>query len=182
MNTLERLVARSAALHRQFLEMMGLAEEPFGPQPPATELDLARLARAVDRKLPPSYRAFLEVCNGWKKWSGMQDLLSTDQLLSGSYRAAADRFVASERAHGHAQFQDCLVIGISDLDWNCGVYLIDFRSPSRGGEHDIVRWDLGEIGRWPDMTALLEEQAESLEEMLADPEGGGWAKTDPTGS
>ena len=65
MNTLEQLVARSAALHRQFLEMMDLAEEPFGPQPPATEPDLARLARAVKRKLPPSYRAFLSVCNGW---------------------------------------------------------------------------------------------------------------------
>jgi hypothetical protein len=173
MDNLEPLILRSAALHRRFFEMMGMADEPFGPQPPASELELARLARRVERKLPPSYRAFLSTCNGWRRWSGMLDLLSTEQLTSGSFRAAAERFVASERAHGHAQFQDCLVIGISDTDWNCGVYLIDFRAPSRGGEHDIVRWDLGEIGRWPDMTTLLEEQVQSLEEMLAGPGGGG---------
>jgi len=46
--------------------------------PPASPAQIAKLERLIGKPLPPSYRNFLELHNGWKDFSGGASLLAVE--------------------------------------------------------------------------------------------------------
>ena len=81
---------------------------------PADESDIQEFEAKLNLSLPPSYRAFLLINNGWKVIDGSQSFFSMDQLLAWRSRKDPSHWMAIAKQNGDEFVGSCLVIGASD--------------------------------------------------------------------
>jgi hypothetical protein len=67
-------------------------DEKLGP--PATPQQLAELERLLGKSLPPSYRAFMALHNGWDEFQGDFQLLSVEDRQSAMVKARSEEMGA----------------------------------------------------------------------------------------
>jgi cell wall assembly regulator SMI1 len=134
--------------------------------PPANAGQIAVIERLAGFQLPPDYRAFLELHNGWHGFSGEHDLLSAEQMTS----APMARSIARTRAlqvetadPAAAGFVIYASVSGSDIAY------IDPATRRPGGMADVVQWDplMSEYARFGSFVAYLQGQVEVLEHLIA---------------
>src|SRR5688572_16623494 len=77
-NTLELLIREIADAKRKYDQLVFGEERPRTLGLPADPAQLDALEQHLGRALPPSYRAFLELHNGWDEFSGGSKLLAVE--------------------------------------------------------------------------------------------------------
>jgi hypothetical protein len=87
-------------------------KQTFGA--PAPEESILQLEAAINMKLPPSYRAFLQLNDGWKVIDGSQIFFSISELLAWRKRTDPSNWISIAKVSGNNFVEDCLVIGASD--------------------------------------------------------------------
>lgn len=124
----------------------------FVPKPPATPDAIAALETHHHIRLPPSYRAFLELHDGYEGLAGGGDMLSAQAILpGGSHHELVLRWKRMCADYGSAEVVDGIVIA-SSTQPNNWLY-IDVNRPLEGGEYTLVYW-MGDTSQ--DLGSLLE--------------------------
>jgi len=135
--------------------------------PPATAAQIADVERRLGATLPPSYRAFLGLHNGWTDFTGGAMILPSEEFD----KPWVDQ--RTKRIHEHIrEFEQpgllknafFIMLGEDEPDF---VYF-DKSKRSPEGEMEVVHWDMvqGELDRYPDFAAFLEDQAKTMEALV----------------
>ena len=124
---------------------------------PASKKEIAQLEAYVNAKIPPSYRAFLELNNGYKGLSVNGDFLSIKDILPGSVLHKRMKKWRTEeiRDYGNTSVEKALVI--ADTDGQPDVVYLDQNKPLENGEWQVVDWDHeSDSTYYSDLTGYLE--------------------------
>lgn len=105
---------------------------------PVTNETIQKLEKELNTELPPSYRAFLEINNGWKVVDGTQSFFSIDEIRSWKKRIDPSNWMSIASGAGHSFVEDCLVIGASDDSAN--KYLLNPKK-IKNGEWQFIDFD-----------------------------------------
>jgi len=143
-----------------------------GPAPtelgaPATAEQLATLEEMLGRTLPPSYRAFLELHNGWAGFDGDGKILAVeDQGTDWVKEVIGNMDMVFAEDHRKSPFQrGALPLMLGESIRNYAV--LDLGNPRASGELDIVTYDLQEEERrFEDFVAFLEHDLGVLRAMV----------------
>jgi hypothetical protein len=138
-------------------------EQQLGP--PASATQLQALETALDRKLPPSYRQFLAMHDGWRMVNGAMDLLSVAELLGGPRHDKIVRWQKQMLTSGDTVAANSLVIGASDITPT--KLLLDPDTLTEGGEWLMVHYHKGPEDRYLSFLDWLEGSAQGFRELLA---------------
>jgi hypothetical protein len=145
-----------AAVERVRAELVSEAERnrfpapKFVAHPPAAQQSIAALEAHHHTILPPTYRAFLELHDGYAGLAGGGDMLSARATLpGGTHHEPVLRWKRMCADYGSAEVVDGIVIA-SSLQPNWWLY-IDVNRPRAAGEFTLVYWmgdttqDLGSL-------------------------------------
>jgi len=143
------------------------------PNPAASEVALKRAEKRLKHKLPPSYRAFLALHDGWPRFFDGASLLGTANLGHRKYEdLARAAFEAAETPlpelgpPRRPRARNLIPFG-ADLD---GTTLFAFNpSVTRAdGEYEVIAW-VNELGvRHPSFSAFLDWILELAEQDRSD--------------
>ena len=135
------------------------------PNPPASPRTIDEYEKRIGLKLPPSYRAFLELYNGydWLAFSG--PLLSIEEVSPGGrYYQDIVRWKKSSARYGLGEVFDGIVIAYQGQP-NSWVYLDPHRR-SAEGEMVVVTWDPDSSQESADLVGFFRQQIELCEYAL----------------
>jgi SMI1/KNR4 family protein SUKH-1 len=156
-NRIEKAVREGVAARHEYYLSIDLADEQkLGS--PAAATELRALEAALGKPLPPSYRAFLELHDGWKMVDGAVDLLAVADLLGGSRRSEIADWQQRMLAAGDVVAGQALVIGVSDVTPTR--YLLDPSSIDSDGEWRFVQHHNVEEAELPSFIVWLEESVD----------------------
>jgi hypothetical protein len=133
---------------------------------PASPAQMALIQQTAGFELPPDYRAFLELHNGWQGFSGENALLSAEQMMSGPMRSSIAETKDIQRETDDSAINGFVInASISGSD----IAYIDPSTRKPDGIADVVRWDprMREYKRFPSFTAYLAGQVDLLERLIA---------------
>lgn len=130
---------------------------------PATEAQIAEFERARGVTLPADYRVFLLMHNGWKGFSGDNVLFSLEEMSEGEYHRGIQGLQAELRRTGQTGPGSGLV-----FEGSLGTRMtyFDLAKPPGPRGPEVVFWDRGEVSRYPDFMAFLEDYSATLAEMI----------------
>ena len=137
--------------------------------PPATEGELVQLEQLLGGPIPESYRAFLELHNGWKNFSGDAHIISIADRQSQHTGGSIEAFKRLGVEEGDDAIKHAFVVVGSDASQYLAFF--DMKS-AHNGEMDVVEWtyERGEIARHPDFARYLQHQLRAVESLLAEEE------------
>jgi cell wall assembly regulator SMI1 len=140
---------------------------------PAPEVSVRGLEKALGLMLPPSYRAFLLLHDGWKMVDAATDLYSCSELIStaGDPRTKKWRKIAVD--HGDSFANSGIVIGGSKF--SASKYLLDPLRTNGVGEMPVIEYDKGGIEETYDtFLEFLIRSSRDFLEAAGDIEDGGY--------
>jgi hypothetical protein len=145
---------------------------------PCSEKQLAFLEKKLGKPLPPSYKAFLELHNGWADLSGDAKLLAVEdhraEWVEEHLEDLAEIFADLDQENPFEKGALPVLLG---EDSNQLLY-IDPHTARDDGEMDFVALDItAEEGRFPNFTSFLADKLELLCVMI-DGEKNGVPKND----
>jgi hypothetical protein len=114
----------------------------YAPPPPASESDVASLEGLLGRPLPPSYRAFLLIQDGYPQMDGDTTAFSVKQMMAPENR---DNVAVREKVARRAGDLDpgkLMVFGLSQGAESAFVF--NLAEPGDEGEWPVVRYDVEE--------------------------------------
>lgn len=127
---------------------------PIAPPAGAAERAVSDVARRLGRALPPSYRAFLALHDGWHDLYQGVSLLGARHLARGTYRDLARMVIEEANAVGSAREAGLVPFGIDAAAET--IFAWDPASARPDGELEVVVW-MNEIGeRVASFPALLD--------------------------
>jgi len=160
---LEELVARIFARREELKRLRG-APSRQQLNPPAAEAEIERVERLLEIRFPDDYRAFLLMHDGWRRFDGENDLLSTEQMTSGPMKDSIRELQNFQREAGDLPAAEGVVIVASLSGMDIAFY--DRGSRRQEGGMEVVRWFSGEYRRFPSFLEFLEGYAESVERRI----------------
>jgi hypothetical protein len=122
--------------------------------PPATADELAHLSQVVGFVLPPSWRAFLSLHNGWSNFRGTAKLLSTaDRVASWVNQRIQDwEDLLEGQLNPFGDGRQPVLLGIQESSF----LVVDPATVRPDGEMSFIMYDyLKEEHRFPDLTSYL---------------------------
>ncbi|WP_084501428.1 SMI1/KNR4 family protein [Nocardia xishanensis] len=131
---------------------------------PAGEQLIRRLETRIGQSLPPSYRAFLLLHNGWQMVDGVTDLLPVEDLLGG---AKAERIEAWQRQADKSA--DPVAAGGVVIGWadaNQTRILLDPSDATDDGDWRLVQHYKDEEGEYDSFIHWLEESVDEYQELV----------------
>jgi hypothetical protein len=162
------LVAELVELHREYWELAFDKKPPTELGPPAKPAQIAKLEKILGKPLPPSYRAFLELHNGWAGFDGDGKLLAVED--QGSEWVKEQILLHENAFDGRAKspFEKGMMpvmIGESIRNY----MVLDQTKLRDDGEMEFLAYDSNErVGRYKDFAALLRAEVESSKLMSAE--------------
>lgn len=151
----------------QFYEAIALPDQQrLGA--PATEEDIAKVEQLIGRALPPSYRAFLSLYNGWRMVDGETDLLSTDEMLSGRRAEKIREWQGNAAKWGDEIGGKGLVIGFSDISQSR--IILDPRKVSEDNEWPLYENYKDEELQYDSFLDWLEQSVDDYLELAMNPD------------
>lgn len=162
---IQAAIARIWALTDELHRLKGW-EIPRALGAPATPEQVASVQQVAGFPLPPDYRAFLELHNGWRGFSGENDILSAEQMGPGDMaRSLADTRSVQEELDDPARDGFIINASVSGSD----IAYIDPAAQRPDGTADVVRWDPRalEYQRSPSFIDYLEHYVEVIERLIA---------------
>ena len=121
---------------------------------PAPEEALHALEERLGRPLPPSYRAFLALHDGWAMAFGGADLLSAADVDGGRLAERIGRWRRQAIAAGDAGAAHAVVVGAHPA--TATLLWLDPADMTADGEWAVFLDHHGEEGRWAGFAAWLE--------------------------
>lgn len=133
-------------------ELIASTQKPAKRRKPATAAQIKALEAAWGRKLPPSYRAFLEVTNGLDGEGFTHRLIGTeDQKWAKKQVAEVSEF--------WDDFDPSKVFPVAVPDAGDGIHNLAAFAKGKGEELPVVDWDHGsELQRFSSFAAYLEDE------------------------
>jgi hypothetical protein len=122
---------------------------------PATQGQIEALERNLGISLPPSYRVFLELHNGWSDFAGGAKLLSCEDHGSQWVSARIDEWadLTDDDANPFAHGAIPVLLGLDESSF----LVIDPREKREQREMDLVMYDyMQEERRFPDFLSFLQ--------------------------
>jgi cell wall assembly regulator SMI1 len=146
----------------EFYRTVGLEDEQkLGG--PASEEQIGLLERKVGQRLPPSYRKFLLLHDGWDMVDGTTDLLSLRDLLHGPRAAKIAAWQEKVRQYGETRFADGLVIGHSLVGQQR--IILDPRQVNDEGEWTLIALDKDSQDDYESFVVWLEQSVVDYQEL-----------------
>jgi hypothetical protein len=133
-------------------------DQTLGPPVPPTLL--TQFEDQLGKKLPPSYRQFLSLHNGWQMAMGAVDLLSVEEMLGGPRHEKVLRWQREQAKAGDPFAPNGLVVGHSDITPT--VFLLDPSSPDEDGEWPLIRYDYSPEQVYPSFLDWLESSVQTF--------------------
>lgn len=155
-------VMQGIAERKNYFEAIDLLDEQMLGRP-AGESDLLTLETRLGRSLPPSYRTFLSLYDGWKMIDGGLDLLPVRDLLGGTRHQNIKNWQQQMMAVGEDVAARSLVIGISDITPT--KYLLDPEVINEDGEWRLVQHHKIEEAEFPTFLEWLEESVDEYRKL-----------------
>jgi hypothetical protein len=160
---IEGRVSEVFELNREFIELSGSGVvQKLGP--PASESAIQAYEKKLGFSLPPSYRTFLSLHDGWEGFEGDIRLLSIREMTRGEYAEWIKEVKQDAWEDGETLLIEGLIIGI-DLD-STSCYVLDRAKVNEQGEMPVVNWDDEVIARYKDFAAMLDSVAKDLKKLI----------------
>lgn len=134
---------------------------------PCSPKQIAQLEKSLGRPLPPSYRAFLELHNGWAEFSGESKLLAVEDQRSEWVQDRLDDIdeLCTEFDTENPFEHGALPILLGE-DTKSVLY-VDPRTERADGEMDFVALDIiEEEHRFPDFASFLAHKLALLHRLI----------------
>ena len=126
------------------------------PLPPATPDEISEYEKYAGVRLPDSYRAFLELHNGYDRLAYPGDMLSTHAIMpGGAWHDEIQEWKKTSTQYGMGEVLDAMPI--ANLDSALNWAYVDPNTQTTEGECAIVRWLNGDMDDFPDLLAFFEE-------------------------
>lgn len=106
---------------------------------PASESEIAQLEAALGRPLPPSYRSFLLLQNGFPEIDGETDVLSAAAVQSLAFGPAKALLEGLASTLGKSSIERCLIFGRSENP--ISLLLFDPAEVNESGEWRVLEYD-----------------------------------------
>jgi cell wall assembly regulator SMI1 len=135
--------------------------------PPATEERIARLEQHVGRALPPSYKTFLSLHNGWRMVDAETDLLSIEEMLGGPRADRIREWQQNAAKWGDEVGGHGLVIGFSDISQSR--IILDPRGVSADGEWKLYENYKDEEQEYDSFLEWLEQSVDDYQDLAMNP-------------
>lgn len=116
---------------------------------------IAQLEQKIGRSLPPSYRTFLALHNGWRMVDGVTDLLPVEDLLDGPKAAKIVKWQQACAKSGDLVAANGLVIGWADI--NPTRLLLDPSAIGDDGEWRMLEHYKDDESDYPSFIEWLEQ-------------------------
>lgn len=136
---------------------------------PALESQIIQLENRLQKQLPPSYRTFLKLFNGWRMINGSTDLLSVDEILYGPIAESCREWQMESRQWGDVVAARSLVIGVSN--YTPTKILLDPERSDTKGEWSFIQHHKDEEVIYTNFLAWLEESIDGYEELIREENG-----------
>ncbi len=124
---------------------------------PASPALIRRFEKHLGRRLPPSYRAFLELHDGYERLAWPGSLWPISALLpGGSKHAELKRWQRQQRADGELDHEVIPIASVDDAtNW---VLYLDPEKPSAGDELAVVEWTPSQSYEFASLRSYFEEE------------------------
>jgi cell wall assembly regulator SMI1 len=169
-----RLTTLIAEIHTHLLELSQFPGWDFIrplPHPPASPEQIADYERRLGMELPPSYRAFLGLHNGYDWLAYPGHMLAIDDVQpGGEWFEPLQRWKQSAAKWGASEVLDGVVIANLGQP-NNWVYLDPLRPQAEPGELTLVEWEPEDSHVHADLIGFLEECLETVKYGIAEASG-----------
>lgn len=137
--------------------------------PPASPAQIAIFERALGAPLPPSYRSFLELHNGWSDFDGEAKLLAVEDHESPWVKERindmSDLFFEDDGDNPFLNGMLPILLGENEDNY----LVLDPSTRRENGEMDFIMYDYGEEEeRFSDFTSFLRDVLDVTREMIKD--------------
>jgi hypothetical protein len=171
---LEKLIGDLADAMRERDSLLFDEEYPHTLGKPASAKQLAALESRLGAPLPPSYRAFLELHNGWEKFTGGAKLLATEDHEAAWVKQFVDSMdtLFYEQPKVENPFAVGAIPILAGEDVN--KYLVlDPRKVGSDGEMTFVQYEYTrKERRFKNFTQFLQHELKLLQERIEDQKKG----------
>jgi hypothetical protein len=169
-NRVQHAVQNLKQAIKDFSKFYELPDERRYP-PPAPASKIAALSEALDRPLPPSFRAFLAIHNGFPEVDGNSDILTAGEIARLNRDGSKDLRTSVAQRLNTIEARDIVVIGRSSH--KLSVIFFDLARISDDGEWTVVEFDEDEglDGTHPDFAKFLESTAENMRAAIEEEDG-----------
>lgn len=123
---------------KEFMTAVGMTGTNSLPAP-ASEENIMQLEKTIGRSIPPSYRSFLRIHDGFPEMDGEVNLLRVADMISFFTMGAADLLRKIAEATSKDFIQRCIVFGTSSL--STSAYLFDPEEQQSKGEWAVIEFD-----------------------------------------
>jgi len=162
-NRLIAAITRGVEVRSRAYASIGLEDEQL-LGPPASIEDINLLEKMCGHALPPSYRAFLCLHNGWRMVDGVSDLLPVQEMLTGPTAKKVRKWQACMAEEGETALAEGLVVGFGTTAPVC--YVLDFSRVDSDGECKVIRCEKIDFFEYDSFIQWLEESALEYEEAV----------------
>jgi hypothetical protein len=137
------------------------------PNPPASSREIDAYERRIGLKLPASYRAFLELHNGYDWLAFFGPFLSIGEVSpGGSYFDDIVNWKKSSVRYGLGEVLDGIVI--AHLGQPNNWVFLDPNKRSQDDEMTVVNWDPSTPREYPNVVEFLRQRINLCDHVLAD--------------
>lgn len=147
-------------------------EQPHELGPPASPKQIAKLEGILGKSLPPSYRAFLELHNGWSDFDGSAKLLAVEDHGSKWVKERLQAFALGFKGIAENPFEIGAIpvlLGMHEFNF----LVLDPGKVRKNGEMDFVMYDATEVEeRFKDFTSYLRDKLEVLRQLIEEEKHG----------
>jgi len=139
--------------------------------PPASEDEIVRYETYLGRPLPPSYRAFLSLHNGYRGLAYPGDMLSIDDVMpGGTWYDRISKWKKTSAKYGSTEVIDAVVIANLGQP-NNWAYLDPKRVSAKTKEMKVVEWEPEDSDEYQNVLKFLEECLETVRYGIAEANG-----------
>jgi hypothetical protein len=147
----------------EYYDVIDLPNEQQLGAPAPNEL-IIELETRLGKKLPPSYRVFLSLYDGWRMVDGAMDLLSIGEMLEGAREKKISEWQQKALVEGDLVAAKSLVIGVAEVTPT--KLLLNPEIVDDQGEWIIVQHHIVEECTYPNFLVWLEESIEEFKELI----------------
>ncbi len=135
---IEKILADLTVARGKYFTEIGLEVSDLPPAP-ASEDAIVRLENILGRHLPPSYRSFLLMQDGFPELDGETNLLSVNEMILMAQGYSTELLNKIAQVSGDDAIRGYIVFGASDQ--STSAFLFNPTEKNKGGEWSVVEYD-----------------------------------------
>jgi len=174
---LVKLIDQLVEIKREYSRLAFDEEDQTKLGPPATPQQIARLEKKLGTPLPPSYRAFLELHNGWEHFDGSENLLSVEdqdsEWVKECLKMVKMAYLAVDEEERHENPLEHGAIPIRMGEGEPAYLILDPRKVRKDGEMEFIEYEYAEkTKRFKDFISFLRNDLKVERQLLEEEKKG----------